>query len=714
MFNLLIVALHEQFRKMCETGKLFRSSKTGSEVWDLYLKSFAPEHNQVFRDPNSSEHNCNCCHNFIRRYGNIVAIDTNGNLISIFSGIIENVPLEYQNSVRQCAIKLEESQVRDVFYETFEELNSLPYEKTNKNQEVYQLGIIQNFKKYTQEEVDKFGVVNTNDIYDFQHMHLFLPRTFVDFTGKSIEQIMAIHRDKYNVFKRAMEEIPLDTLNLVRDLIEQGSLLDGTAHLEIVRTMIIWKASYEKTSWDKSIWCWLISTSLSEAVAKFKNHLIGVLCTELAEGKELNEACQAWNKRVDPANYHKATAPITKKQIEEAKKFVQEQGYTESFERRLATLEDIKASEIKYMNVEQASVPSVSIFDNVKATSTIHKRAEFDKLEIVPIEKFMKDILRNCTSVEMFIENRLESNLVCLTTSVDSNSKPIFKWDNNYSWTFNGNLAGKSQIKQAVKTAGGNVEGILRFSLIWNDGDGRDNSDLDAWCSQPDRYKIGYNAGYRKDSGNKFSSCGGQLDLDNRTPNGKLAVENIYFTDINKLKNGTYKFWVNQFSARNSQGFKAEIEFNGESFNYEYNKPVSGDVTVAEVIFKDGEFTVKHSLPCSEASNKEFNGLTSGEFRKVNLVCLSPNHWGENKVGNLHYLFMLDGCKFETPVRGFHNENLISDLLQHRKVLEVLGNSSMITPTNKHLAGIGFNSTVRDEVVVRLKGSHNRLVKLQF
>jgi hypothetical protein len=27
----------------------------------------------------------------------------------------------------------------------------------------------------------------------------------------------------------------------------------------------------------------------------------------------------------------------------------------------------------------------------------------------------------------------------------------MFKWNNNFSWTFNGNLAGKSQIKQAVK-----------------------------------------------------------------------------------------------------------------------------------------------------------------------------------------------------------------------------------------------------------------------
>lgn len=49
-FNKLIQA---QFSKMCATGKLFRSSVTGQQVWDMYLNGFTPEHNPIFRDPNS-------------------------------------------------------------------------------------------------------------------------------------------------------------------------------------------------------------------------------------------------------------------------------------------------------------------------------------------------------------------------------------------------------------------------------------------------------------------------------------------------------------------------------------------------------------------------------------------------------------------------------------------------------------------------------------
>ena len=57
--------IQQQFEKMCATGKLFRSSVTGQEVWNTYLSGFKSL--GVFRDPNSNEYNCNHCNNFIRR-----------------------------------------------------------------------------------------------------------------------------------------------------------------------------------------------------------------------------------------------------------------------------------------------------------------------------------------------------------------------------------------------------------------------------------------------------------------------------------------------------------------------------------------------------------------------------------------------------------------------------------------------------------------------
>lgn len=700
--------LQKQFIKMQGTGKLFRVALSGQEIWDLYLNSF--EEDPIFRDPASTQHKCNNCNNFIRRYGNIVAIDSDYSVMTIFDVKGDE---EYSPVAKALSKAIKASKITEVFFETFTELNSLPYESCSKTNDLFQLGMDKNIKRYTKEEAEKYGVVKEDEIRTFDHMHLHLSKVFVDMTGKSVEAIMGEYRDAKNVFQRAMETISLDTLQLVKDLINQGSLLDGQTHLYKIEQIIPLKKQYDELPANqRDNWCWVTSYKLQ--FAKFRNELIGVLCAELSEGEEINKACQSWNKRVDPANYMKVTAPITKKQIEEARQFVEENDYVQSFDRRFATIDDIKVSEILHSNVGDGKIKSVSIFDGVKSSSTRHKRNEFEGVEVIGIDKFMKDILPSCTSVEAFLANSHEGNMVSLTTANVKESKRIFKWDNNYSWTFSGNLAGKSQIKEEVISKGGNVSGVLRFSMIWNDSlKADDSSDLDAWCTQPNSEKIGYSENFRKDSGNRKSSCGGQLDLDNTNPAGKLAVENIYFDKVSNMKNGHYKFWVNQFSARNSKGFKAEIEFNGEIFSYVYDKPVSGNVQVATVTLKDGEFTIVHSLPETSVS-KDIYGLETNQFHKVNLVCLSPNHWDSNKVGNKHYFFMLENCKSPVSLRSFHNENLIPELAAHRKVLEVLGNTSTIESTSKQLSGLGFNATVRDEVILRLQGTHKRVLRIKF
>lgn len=304
----LTTKMQEQFAKMCATGKLFKSKMTGREVWNMYLDSFLDGNDPIFRDPESTSHNCNHCNNFIRRYGNVVAINSDLEIMTLFDIEIESGN-EYLESFLNIATELGNSGVENIFYETFNELNSLPYEQCSKTNEVFRLGFEKNHKRYTQAEADAFpGTVNKGDTKTFNHFYLDLPKQFVDMGRGSIESIQATHRSNKEVFQRAMVEIPLDTLDLVIDLINQGSLLDGTTHLQKVILMKKFKEDYNQVV-EQDLWCWIASHKLG--IAKFKNELIGVLCSELAEGKDINEACKAWNYRVDPANYMKAVAPIT-------------------------------------------------------------------------------------------------------------------------------------------------------------------------------------------------------------------------------------------------------------------------------------------------------------------------------------------------------------------------------------------------------------------
>lgn len=705
-----------QFDNIQQNVILFESEVSGQELWNTYIKSFKPGDDPVFRDPNSSSHNCNLDNNFIRRYGNVVSIDADYNIVTMWDlDLDESDP--YYSSVKEMSKLLKKSKIKDVFIETFDELNSLPYERTSKNQQVYRLGIESNHKIYTKEEVDKFGVVESGKVYQFHHFYADLDKSFVDFSKKSKASILSEYRSSKEVFERGMVEIPIDTLDLVKDLINQGSLLDGIAHVKKIEALIPLKQEYNSPDmWSqvrRDNWFWIKSYKFP--YAKFRNELIGTLCVDLSQGVELNEACRTWNKRVDPANYMKAKAPITQRQIQEAQKFVEENGYSESFNRRFATLTDINVDEILHSNVGDGKIKTASIFDSVKpATSTRHKKSQFDGIEEVTIEKFMKDILPSCNSIEAFLENRMERNLVALTTANNPDSKKIFKWNNNFSWTFKGNLAGKSQIKDAVKDRGGNVDADVAIRLHFPDT----TDDYDLYVVEPNGHNIYYS------NRRRLQASSGCLDLDAQGCDGHFPpdkrVENITYTDRSKMPYGNYEIIVDNYPKKPLVApFFIEIEIDSQITKMKLRSKGTVKPKVASIKWDGKNFDLhvnKDNMEIldSEIISKNIWNVETNNFHKVNLVCLSPNHWGDNNTGNKHYLFMLDGCKSDENIRSFHNENLNSDLLAHRKVTEVLGNTTLLSPANEQLCGLGFNATVRDEIILKLSGTHKRTIKVKF
>ena len=699
----LNIKLQQQFDKMCETQNLFRVFIKSDVLWKTYLNGFADGDDPVFRSAESSTHNCNTCHRFIENYGNIVAIGKNDELISLFDIDIEG---EYASSMKAMTKLIYDTCViTKPFVETFDNLNSLPFEVCNKISSKYKLGLAVNYKTYTQEEADVWGVITTGEIYTFNHMMVSLPSKFLNRSGESIESIVSNRVSSASTLIRAMEEIPTSVYENVIDLINQNLLLNGNTHVAAVKGMLQLKIGYDKSN-NKHNKAWKDAANNSH-LTRFRNSLVGVLCTDIAKGVELEVACNLWNKRIDPINYKKASAIVTKAQKEKAQRFIVEHGYIDSLNRKPAKLDDIKAAEIKHIGESSDKVlGGVSMFDNIKTPQL--KPIKISNAQEVKVEKFMSEWLPKCDSIEVMLENRLEQSMVTLTTSVNKSSKGIFQWDNDFSWTYAGNLSGKSEIKQQVKNNGGNVSGILRGSIMWAEEDSTDDSDLDIHCITP--------TGIIKFNNRILGS--GKLDIDIISPNehkaekGLNPIENIIFSE--GMIDGNYKFAVHNYSDHGSLGFKAEIEFENTIYSYSYDQPVASLVHFATVTLKEGIFTIKHILPEADEA-KVIWGLDSNIFHKVNLMCLSPNHWNGEEKGNKHFFFMLDECKNPEKIRTFHNENLNAELSMHRKVLEVLAKVNTIDVEGDQLSGIGFNSTVKNELLVKMSiEGKNKIIKVMF
>ena len=689
MFKDFVKAIQKNLQQMSkDSSRLFTVNVDTEELYNLYLDSFPAGTNEIYRE--SREYDCSCCRHFIRDVGNVVSIK-NGELHTIW-GINPVSDDKYNVVAAALDAYVKQKAVLGVFLKKEKRIG------TPENREM----------------------LPTGKINKYEHFFVDLPEIciFKECYGHTLEGDLSQFRDVRNVFKRSLDEISKEAVDTVLELIAQNSLYKGAEWKKQLTEFKNYQKEYGKlTDKQKELWIWEKSISAGAVIGKIRNHSIGTLLVNISEGMDLDLAVRKYEQIVAPVNYKRPKAIFTKKMLEDAKKTITELGYMDSLQRRFATLDDITVNNILFSNKDAAKriTGAMDLFDEMEQDVAIDPK-RFSKVEEISAEDFIKNVLPVAKELEVYLENKHIQNMVSLIAPEVADAKTMFKWNNGMSWAYTGNIT-DSDIKENVKAAGGSVTGIVRFSIQWNDGNGKDNSDLDAHCLEPQ----GGDHIYFSHKISRYT--GGELDIDVTDPiyqcksNGGVAVENITYPSKERMKPGTYKFYVNQYSFRNSQGFKAEVEVNGEIHSYEYNTPVRGNVDVAEVILdQSGNFKVVDKLPGNCATiSKDVWGIKTLQFTPVSVVCYSPNYWDEQKgIGHQHLFFMLKDCINPEEPNGYYNEFLKPELEQHRRVFETLGAKAHVKDVDDQLSGVGFSLTKRNDLIIKVKGATERVVKVKF
>ena len=666
--------------QLAELGKsqLFLVDVNKDELWDTYLSSFPEGSDPLYKV--RSEHNCNCCKQFIRTVGAIVAVDTNFNVKSIWDINLPDEP-EYQ-IVADALSKLVKS--KPIVSEF------LHYEA--------KVGTDKSFATLI------LGDKTTSQ--SFEHFYAKLPSNFV-INKKDIATRKGNLQSNVIAFKNSLNDISLESLDVVTDLILSNSIYKGTEFKWMVDSFTKLKKKYESLPADnRNNYLWVTCKSESEAVTKIRNSSIGNLLKDL-DNYELEVAVSRYEKMVAPTNYRRPTALVTKTMVANAQKTIEELGFTSALERRFANLNDVSVNDVIFVDRSaKKSLIGGNVFDEI-SSEVKNPKKQFDKVESVSIEDFIKNIVPKAEKIEVYLENKNINNFVSLVAPVNESAENMFKWDNKFSWSYKGDVT--DSIKELVKNAGGSVTGDVCCRLAWFNHD-----DLDFHMEEPDNYEI-----YFGNRNNK-SPSGGMLDVDMNAGYGqtRTPVENIVYERSRTMKSGTYNLFVYNWSKRETSnvGFVVEVDVLGEVFTFEYDKAVrqSERIDVAKIIVSDsGGITVKPILKDQKISKTVWN-IETNKFHQVNLLTLSPNYWGDNNVGNKHYFFMLDKCINDESTRGFYNEFLVESLNKHRKVLELVSSKLKTDKSVDQLSGLGFSSTKKDELIVKVTGSFTRTIKVVF
>lgn len=662
MFTKIREKMQSKFDEMvCANAKLFYVEVDKEKIWKIYLDAIPEEHKQ--------SNVCNCCRNFIRMYAGIVAIKDNKKL-SLWDFEAEDA--EYNDAVKALKKYISSLPIKGIFLNTFAKCG------TNKN-------------------VDSVRNVIWN------HFYLELPKIFVK---PDIGPLEAVALDNKNVLMRSLKEITDDAVDTVIELIGQNSLYRGNEFLAILKQFKGIKTEFKNVPVAlQDNFCWVESGKVSGAVTRIRNTSIGTLLNDLSDGVELDTAVTSFERVVAPSNYKRVTVLATPKMIDAAKTRLEELSLINALNRRMLSSRDLAVTNALY--VDRPQNQSLDVFEDLKKGAVVNPKT-FNKIEEISIDEFIEKVLPTARNIRALVDNNHFGNFASLIGPKDQDAGQLFKWNNPYSWSYTGGVS--DSIKDKVKAAGGRVDGYLRVSLSWSNGD-----DLDLAVYEPNKGHIYF--------GNKTGASGVQLDVDMNaggSTNSVDPVENMVWK-VSPTQEGRYKVYVNNYNKRGAkdQGFVIETECEGEVSNWSFPNNTVSNILVLEFDYskKNG---VVFGTPNQDNGGKKYNSkekwsIKSGTFNKVKFITTSPNCWTEKPIGNKHYFFMLDGCKSDEESKPFLNEFLHASLDKERKTMEMLNSKFVVEKSDgDELSGLGFSDTLRAELILEVEGTFKRTVKVKF
>ena len=423
----------EHFNKITENnGYLFTTNVPKKDLWHSYLDGFSTEENKYFYETKiinyafmaiekQKYHNCNCCKDFINKFGGLAVITEDYKVKSVLWSFIEEGVLNrdsiYYNSASNLNKLVSKSQINGVF---------LP--------KLDNLGVYKSYQYINEELTNTWNHFNISIENNINCSKLFYPnKQYSDYKKQAIDhQGQAIRNDLYKVIALGLSEYSLETIKAA------VTLLDSTEALyrqEEILPHAKWLFNLKQIleiqplpSCKRNV-IWKALASAPIGFCHVRSSMLVTLLDDIKAGLSYDVYSKKFKEKMSPLQYRRPQAKPSNGTITQAEKLFKELNLESSLKRRFATIDEIETIwKPKELIVKENK--EKGIFDSLRETKEglINNSLQNINGGIITFIKFKKKVLPTADKIEINLLD-IRYPFFVITTATDYDSKPILKWD---------------------------------------------------------------------------------------------------------------------------------------------------------------------------------------------------------------------------------------------------------------------------------------------
>lgn len=370
------------------TGPLFQTDAAG--LYEAYLASFEAGAERQY-------HTCNCCKQFIERFGGVAFVNDSGHLVPAM-WMPGDTPARYQGAFEAMARIVRRSAI------------TMPF--------------------LSSERV--YGQPVTGQ---WHHFAVVPPaaRVFKGTPLKNAFQAASEKREEHGTVMQALVEYNQATVVTALTLLNTDTLPNAAAALGQAQFLADLHAVRAGAPSDRNgdarrNLTWRAVALAPSGFCHPRSSMIATLLDDIAAGKSFEQAKAAWSAKMHPLAYQRPQAAPTAGAIAAAEAAFEKLGAASALKRRYATLADILE---KVWEPKSPATPAAAggIFGSLKPKDAA---APANSMRPPPItitwDKFQRTVLPLADALEIYVPQQPQA-FVALTTAVDPDALPILQWD---------------------------------------------------------------------------------------------------------------------------------------------------------------------------------------------------------------------------------------------------------------------------------------------